>query len=80
MAEFFAKGDKPDKEPIEVSISTDDGEVDIYFNGDLVATVVDDALELYCCSSKTALEDYPELFQHHGFLNVRQAGQCNLLK
>ena len=80
MPDFYAKGDYPRKEPIQVSIETDEGEVDIKLNNCLVASLVDDCLELYYCSSTPVHNDYPELFAGDGHLKVRITGQRTFLK
>jgi len=80
MPDFYAKGDHPSKEPVQVSIHTDGSEVDIKLNGHLVASLVDDALELYDCTATTVRSDYPELFTSDAHLKVRLAGQRTLLK
>jgi hypothetical protein len=80
MPDFYAKGDRPSKEPIQVSIETDNNEVDIKLNSIIVASLVDDALELYSVSTTTLRSDYPELFTSDGYLKVRIAGLRTLLK
>lgn len=78
----FRIGNVGGKPPVTVTLgmeSGDTGGVNIYLDGDLVAVLVDDRLQLHGCKHDDVRERHPELFAENYHLKVSYVDSERLL-